>query len=185
MLQTERITGGSQTSQGQFPWTAALYNDDTFACTASIISTTAVLTAAHCVVYNEVQMQPKDFNAIVGNVNRSASDAQQIFFAKLRFIRENENNVYPEILRYVRQRVVSNFNCMVLYLGKTVPDTLLCASGILSGACSILVDLWSTMLEGNQFKLESCIVRECHLRLRYTKLGPAGFTRVSSYTPNS
>ncbi|GIY79829.1 chymotrypsin-C [Caerostris darwini] len=235
MLQTERIIGGSQASQEQSPWAAALYNDDTFTCTASIISTTAILTAAHCVVLNGVQMQPNEFNAIVGNVNRSASGAQQIFFRKItvhpqynsaqqqndlailettqpikfsdtvkriciadsnigslllkkvtamgwgQTTRENENNVYPETLRYVRQRVVSNFNCMVLYLGKTVPDTLLCASGILSGACSgdsggpLVYYIGRQPVQVGVASFANAIFG-CG-----TKLGPAGFTRVSSY----
>nr|CAD7462023.1 unnamed protein product [Timema tahoe] len=43
-----RITNGEQASRGQFPYQAALYLDGRSFCGGSLISTTWVLTAAHC-----------------------------------------------------------------------------------------------------------------------------------------
>nr|CAD7606072.1 unnamed protein product [Timema genevievae] len=43
-----RITNGNQASRGQFPYQAALYLDGRSFCGGSLISTTWVLTAAHC-----------------------------------------------------------------------------------------------------------------------------------------
>jgi len=46
--QANRITGGSPADRGQFPWQVALIIDNTYFCGASLISSTWVLTAAHC-----------------------------------------------------------------------------------------------------------------------------------------
>ena len=46
--QANRITGGSPAERGQFPWQVALIIDNTWFCGASLISSTWVLTAAHC-----------------------------------------------------------------------------------------------------------------------------------------
>nr|CAD7407042.1 unnamed protein product [Timema cristinae] len=43
-----RIVNGNQASRGQFPHQAALYLDGRSFCGGSLISTTWVLTAAHC-----------------------------------------------------------------------------------------------------------------------------------------
>jgi len=47
--QHQRITGGSAAVRGQFPWQVAVIIDYSFFCGGSLISNTAVLTAAHCV----------------------------------------------------------------------------------------------------------------------------------------
>ncbi|XP_049851882.1 brachyurin-like isoform X3 [Schistocerca gregaria] len=44
-----RIVGGSAAYQGQFPHQAAVSMDSSYLCGGSLISTSAVLTAAHCV----------------------------------------------------------------------------------------------------------------------------------------
>ncbi|XP_049947902.1 brachyurin-like [Schistocerca serialis cubense] len=44
-----RIVGGSDAAEGQFPFQAGLMIDGSGFCGGSLISTTAVLTAAHCV----------------------------------------------------------------------------------------------------------------------------------------
>ncbi|XP_047106410.1 brachyurin-like [Schistocerca piceifrons] len=44
-----RIVGGSAAYQGQFPHQAAVSMDSSYLCGDSLISTSAVLTAAHCV----------------------------------------------------------------------------------------------------------------------------------------
>jgi secreted trypsin-like serine protease len=46
--QANRITGGSPADRGQFPWQVALIIDNIYFCGASLISSTWVLTAAHC-----------------------------------------------------------------------------------------------------------------------------------------
>ncbi|XP_049851880.1 brachyurin-like isoform X1 [Schistocerca gregaria] len=44
-----RIIGGSSASLGQFPHQASIIMDDSYLCGGSLISTSAVLTAGHCV----------------------------------------------------------------------------------------------------------------------------------------
>ncbi|MCF6810737.1 serine protease [Corynebacterium sp. MC-04] len=71
----ERIVGGRRASEGQFPFTAALYKDGSFICTSSIIGETTVLTAAHCVVRNGVTEPAGSFYAIA-NLNRSSESVR-------------------------------------------------------------------------------------------------------------
>ncbi|CAL1287560.1 unnamed protein product [Larinioides sclopetarius] len=232
--ESERIIGGQQAKQGQFPYTAALYMDEEFICTASIISVTSILTAAHCVVFNGVQQPASSFNAIIGNVNRSSSDSKQIFFRKVTAHPQYDNlendlailetatpiqftdriqpiciadsnfpnlilksvtamgwgqdsrddRKSPDILRYVQQRVVSNLKCRILYLGRKVPESSLCASGILSGVCygdsgGPLVYEKGRNGQKIQIGIASYVnsIVGCG-----SKLGPAGFTRVSYFT---
>ena len=47
-VQAPRIVNGNRATRGQFPHQAALYLDGTSFCGGSLISTTYVLTAAHC-----------------------------------------------------------------------------------------------------------------------------------------
>jgi len=47
--QNNRITGGSSAARGQFPWHVALIINGAWMCGGSLISSTWVLTAAHCV----------------------------------------------------------------------------------------------------------------------------------------
>ena len=53
------ITHGHATHEGQFPWHVALYHsrgiDLTYICGASLISTSHVLTVAHCVMRTRSQ----------------------------------------------------------------------------------------------------------------------------------
>ena len=42
------IIGGEAAEEGQFPWAAALFIDSAWFCSGSLISSSFVLTAAHC-----------------------------------------------------------------------------------------------------------------------------------------
>ncbi|GFQ65986.1 putative serine protease 42 [Trichonephila clavata] len=230
--ETERVVGGQVSNQEMFPWTVALYNDATFICTASIISATSVLTAAHCVVFNRVAQEPSMFNAMIGDVNRTSMNAQQIFFKKInvhpdydnlqsdlailettepikfsnrirpicianqkigRLIlksvvamgwgqvsRENETN--PDVLHYTKQRVVSNLKCSILYIGRKTPENTLCASGLFSGVCYGDSGGPLVYMQGKQ-PIQVGVASYVNAFVGCgTKLGPAGFTRVSSFT---
>ena len=43
------IIGGETAEEGQFPWAAALFIDSAWFCTGTLISSSYLLTAAHCV----------------------------------------------------------------------------------------------------------------------------------------
>nr|CAD7429932.1 unnamed protein product [Timema monikensis] len=62
-----RITNGEQASRGQFPYQAALYLDGRSFCGGSLISTTWVLTAAHCTLRIDtvtVHLGAQNLNAV-------------------------------------------------------------------------------------------------------------------------
>jgi len=44
-----KIVGGDFAFEGQFPYQVSLFLDSSFFCGGSLISSTTVLTAAHCV----------------------------------------------------------------------------------------------------------------------------------------
>ena len=44
----KRIVGGTQSSQGKWPWQAALFFKGRHYCSGAVISSTWILTAAHC-----------------------------------------------------------------------------------------------------------------------------------------
>jgi hypothetical protein len=47
-LISAHIIGGSDATRGQFPWQAAMILDSSYLCGGSLITTTWILTAAHC-----------------------------------------------------------------------------------------------------------------------------------------
>ncbi|GFU43656.1 suppressor of tumorigenicity 14 protein [Nephila pilipes] len=230
--ETERVVGGREAEQGQFPWTVALFNEDQFICTASIISPTAILTAAHCVVFNGRLQRVSDFNGIIGDVDRSSSNVKQIIFKKITphpYYDQLENDLAiletyepivfsdkiqpiciankrigrltskpvlamgwgqtsrtdasnPDILHYVKQKVTSNLRCSILYLGRKVPDSTLCASGLLSGVCNGDSGGPLVYKRGNQ-NIQVGIASYVNALVGCgSVLGPAGFTRVSSFS---
>lgn len=68
-----RVVGGSLTTQGQFPWTAAVIyrgfsRSSGFRCGASVLSRSWILTAAHCVVdiRSLVPMEAANFDVLTG-----------------------------------------------------------------------------------------------------------------------
>ena len=59
----KRIVGGSQSSQGKWPWQAALFFHGTRYCGGAIISDTWILTAAHCFSkQRQKRLGTSDFN---------------------------------------------------------------------------------------------------------------------------
>ncbi|GFX90702.1 suppressor of tumorigenicity 14 protein [Trichonephila clavipes] len=230
--ETERVVGGQPADQEMFPWTVALYNEDNFICTASIISPFSVLTAAHCVVFNRVVQPVKSFNGLIGDVNRTSLNAQQIYFKRIiahpdydnlqsdlailettepmqfnnriqpiciantkigRLILKSvlamgwgqvstENDTNPEVLHYTKQRVVSNLKCSILYLGRKTPENTLCASGLYSGVCYGDSGGPLVFKQGKQ-PIQVGIASFVNSLVGCgTKLGPAGFTRLSYFT---
>ena len=49
-----RIIGGSETVQNEFPWQAYIRMGTTIFCGGSVVSVRHILTAAHCVEDNEM-----------------------------------------------------------------------------------------------------------------------------------
>ncbi|XP_049947933.1 brachyurin-like [Schistocerca serialis cubense] len=67
-----RIVGGSAASQGQFPHQAAVSMDSSHLCGGSHISTSAVITAAHCVSGFST------WAVILGGIRRSGSESGRV-----------------------------------------------------------------------------------------------------------
>ena len=51
----DKIVGGDEAAENQFPWIVALFVDDAWFCGGSLISENWVMTAAHCVEVNKLQ----------------------------------------------------------------------------------------------------------------------------------
>ncbi|MCF6780149.1 serine protease, partial [Corynebacterium sp. MC-21] len=77
----ERLIGGQDASEGQFPWATVLFYNDQFICSSSIIGPNTILTAAHCVVFNGVTEPAESFHAIANY--RKSADAVRIDFASV------------------------------------------------------------------------------------------------------
>jgi len=62
----KRIVGGSQSSQGKWPWQAALFYKGTHYCGGAIISNTWILSAGHC--FNPLTSAiPADWTVVLGD----------------------------------------------------------------------------------------------------------------------
>ena len=71
---SERVVGGEDALHGQFPWQVALVRDldpSRQFCGGALITTTHVLTAAHCTK----DLSPLNVGVTVGMTNLSSSDS--------------------------------------------------------------------------------------------------------------
>ena len=62
----DRIVGGDEAAENQWPWIVALFIDDAWFCGGSLISENWVMTAAHCV---EVSSMSPHFSVVNQEVN--------------------------------------------------------------------------------------------------------------------
>uniref|UniRef100_U5ESS6 Putative transmembrane protease n=1 Tax=Corethrella appendiculata TaxID=1370023 RepID=U5ESS6_9DIPT len=71
-----RIIGGKFVKQGEFPWHAAIFVDNTFSCGGSLISRRTILTVAHCLVAsNTVQtLSTQNMRIYLGLLNLNDSN---------------------------------------------------------------------------------------------------------------
>ncbi|XP_054710291.1 chymotrypsin-like protease CTRL-1 [Uloborus diversus] len=229
--ESERIIGGQDAQQGMFPWTVALFYNDQFICTASVISPTDVLTAAHCVVFDGVVQPASSYYGIAGNVNKSSpvyrinfsgltphpdygttfdndlaifrasepipisdnlkpiciaapdSDAEYRTAIAMGWGRTNRIRILPtqipDILQYANQRIVPNTQCQAIY--GPLNDMKLCATGLFTGVCN--GDSGGPLVHlRDDTPIEIGIVSYGNAIIGCGKtLGPAVFTRVSSY----
>ncbi|KAG8177676.1 hypothetical protein JTE90_021975 [Oedothorax gibbosus] len=97
----------------------------------------------------------------------------------------NRNMTIPELpdtVQYVYQRVTGNLKCQVLYFGRAVPSSGMCATSLLSGICGgdsggpLVYKLKGAPVLVGMASYVNALTGCGHL------LGPAVFTRISSYT---
>lgn len=78
-----RITGGVQSSKGEFPHHVALMKRDQFLCSASLIAQQWIVTAAHCLIdtdksLKDPQYRDKDsFTVRIGEYNLLERDSDK------------------------------------------------------------------------------------------------------------
>ncbi|XP_068727107.1 transmembrane protease serine 11D-like isoform X1 [Montipora capricornis] len=70
---SKRIVGGTQSSQGNWPWQAALFYKGSHYCGGAVISNTWILTSAHC--FNPyTSNNPADWTSVLGDHRLSERD---------------------------------------------------------------------------------------------------------------
>ncbi|KID82059.1 Peptidase cysteine/serine, trypsin-like protein [Metarhizium guizhouense ARSEF 977] len=64
-----RIVGGEDAKEGEFPFIVSLhFNDSSLGCGGSLLDSTTVLTAAHCLVYDVLNVRAGTLNKETGGV---------------------------------------------------------------------------------------------------------------------
>nr|XP_042895077.1 transmembrane protease serine 11B-like isoform X2 [Parasteatoda tepidariorum] len=74
-----KIINGRPAEEGEFPWMVALHYNDRYICSSSLISPTLVLTAAHCVVFENTAEPASAFYGIIGNLLREGPQTRLTF----------------------------------------------------------------------------------------------------------
>lgn len=87
-----RIVGGNIAEENQFPHHAIIAKDRVFNCGGSIISTTFILTAAHCVTYGI-----KRHDVVVGANSRKFDTSQLLEIEKI-MIHEGYINIFSHVI---------------------------------------------------------------------------------------
>ncbi|XP_037914807.1 serine protease SP24D-like [Hermetia illucens] len=91
-----RIVGGKTASAGQFPYQVALKRSGSFLCGGSIISSTFILTAAHCVVDgNNNAYAASLFTVVAGTTNYNSGGVSKT--GKKVYVHESYGNFKNDI----------------------------------------------------------------------------------------
>ncbi|KAF8763769.1 Transmembrane protease serine 11B like protein [Argiope bruennichi] len=71
-----KIVNGRPANEGEFPWMVALHFNNRFICSSFLISPTIVMTAAHCVQFNNGVEPATAFYGIIGNIRREGPETR-------------------------------------------------------------------------------------------------------------
>ncbi|XP_049842134.1 collagenase-like isoform X2 [Schistocerca gregaria] len=191
-----RIVDGKNASLCQFPHQALVQSDEKTVCGGSLITQTAVLTAAGCTVgfkkltirLGTNQRTQKDTNAWTAVSIWSKAhpdydiDGHSEDDVALAFLPEKAplgSSEYPENLRWIQVTVIPNDVCSKIYGPGVIRDSTLCAASNAPGIC--WGDRGGALVlkteEGyTQIGVASYFGGDCH-----SEGTPAGYSRVTSY----
>ncbi|GFY41941.1 chymotrypsin-like elastase family member 2A [Trichonephila inaurata madagascariensis] len=89
-----KIVNGRPANEGEFPWMVALHFNDRFICSSFLISPTIVMTAAHCVQFEDGVEPGSAFYGIVGNIRREGPETRIQFSEVAAHPRYGTNSEY-------------------------------------------------------------------------------------------
>lgn len=73
-----RFTGGSVAENGEFPFHVVIFRDQLYRCGGSLISSTMVVTAGHCVIKDNREVMDKSmFRLLFGSIDLKTLNGQE------------------------------------------------------------------------------------------------------------
>ncbi|XP_064537209.1 serine protease SP24D-like [Drosophila montana] len=163
-----RIVGGEDATQAQFPHQISLRNGDSHTCGGSIISRNWVLTAAHCVSYDdangELVIQPASRYGIRAGSNDRFTGGVQVQVVEI-IVHEDYGNFLNDVaLLRVETPFIYSANIQPIALPtKNTPDD-----------ADIIVSGWGRLTQGGDLPrylqwttLKSLSLAECESRIQY------------------
>jgi len=108
----EAIVGGQPASPGEFPWQCSLSVNGRHICGCSIIGSTKILTAAHC-LHDIVSPPYNNLRVLTGNININQGKSHAVLSARI-----HPNYIPSGSVSWVNDVAVITVSYILLYVSK-------------------------------------------------------------------